>query len=298
MRRSSGSPADPLADANARGATIPFAVPARFALLLIGVRLLSVALSAWMIWLVLRGASSDAVFPPDGAWASLGLLPANLLCLWILRRSCRSQGIDLATAVGYRPDRLSGDVRRAGIWMLLIAGPFLVAVVVTLLAMFGAEAPAAFMRLLVAAASVPESSPWWLLVATVVAVIPFLLTNAAAEELVYRGVGLAGFAGLAAPSTTPGGRADRRVRVAAGTLLVGVLFGAQHALFAGSPEGAVVYFVGFTVWGLMASLAASREGRLFPVVLAHLFTNALLVIPGAAIPVLRLAGIDLPLPWG
>lgn len=252
------------------------------AITLITIRLLALAAAAVAIWTALGATSTGAGFPPSGAWAPLGLLPANLLCLWLIRRNLARRGIPVREALGYRPGAVAADLRRALGWVLVVNLPFLAAIAIMLLVMYGATAPQAALAYGFAAAAVPASAPPWLLVMAAIATVPFLLTNAPAEELVYRGYGLAGLV--------------PRFGQMLGTAIVAMLFGAQHALFAASASGAMIYFVAFTVWGIMSSFAVRREGRLFPVLLAHLLVNALLCVPGILIPILRLFGIAIEPP--
>lgn len=277
MSGTGGSEAKPAGPVPVRPQGFPLAISPARSLALIGVRLATVAAAAVLLWLALAGTPAGAGFPLNGTWATIGLLPANLLCLWVMRRDLARRGSSLREALGVVPGAFAADLRRSLRWVLVVNLPFLAAIAIMLLVMFGSQAPAAAVEYLFAAAAVPASTPPWLLLIAALATVPFLLTNAPAEELVYRGYGLTGvIPWIGRPL---------------GTALVSVLFGAQHALFAASATGAVIYFVAFSVWGIMSAYAVRREGRLFPIVLAHFFVNALLCIPGIMIPALGLAGI-------
>ena len=245
---------------------------------LIATRLLAVFVTAALIWIGLGGWASGAGFPPSGTWAPLGLLPVNVLCIWLLVRRIRAQGLTLWEALGVERGRVWRDVRRGALCVLVLGVPFLLTIAVSVLVMYGAGAPRAFESMLLDASSLPAESPTPLLVLAVLSVVPFIVTNAPAEELVYRGYGMTGVAG----------RWGSRPGIAATSLL----FGLQHIVFAASVPGMIVYFLAFAVWGAMAALVVRAEGRLFPVVISHWIVNAGLSIPGLLIPAARLAGLS------
>ena len=247
------------------------------AFFLIGIRLLSVLAIAVVIWLGLGGRAGGAAFPPSGPWATLGLLPVNLLCLWLLHRRLRAQGLTFREALGVERGKVGRDIRWGLLWILVLNVPFMLAITATVFAMYGTGALGAFETMFFDASSVPDTSPAVMLVIAILSVIPFMLTNAPVEELVYRGYGLNGI--------------SSRWGSAAGIIVTSLLFGSQHVLFAASVPGMVVYFVAFTVWGAMAALIVRAQGRLFPVVISHWIVNTLLSVPGLLIPILQLAGV-------
>lgn len=243
---------------------------------LIGIRLGAVLAIAVVIWLGLGGAAGGVAFPPSGPWATLGLLPVNLLCLWLLLRRLRTEGLSLREALGVERGKVGRDIAWGLLWILVLNVPFMVAITVTVFAMYGSGAPAAFETLFFDASSVPDTSPGVLLVIAVLSVIPFMVTNAPVEELVYRGYGLNGI--------------SYRWGIVPGVIVTSILFGAQHILFAATVPGMLVYFVAFTVWGAVAAIIVRRQGRLFPVVISHWIVNTMLSVPGLLIPLTQLLG--------
>lgn len=97
------------------------------------------------------------------------------------------------------------------------------------------------------------------------------------EELVFRGYGRLGI--------------ESRWGSAIAIATTSLLFGVQHIFFAASAPGMLVFFVAFTVWGLMAALIVRKQGRLFPVIVAHYIINILLSAPALVFPILQLAGV-------
>ncbi|MGC3953155.1 MAG: CPBP family intramembrane metalloprotease [Propionicimonas sp.] len=154
--------------------------------------------------------------------------------------------------------------------------PFMAVVAGTVFALYGSDAPAAFATIFFDPASSVRMDPLVLLAVSLVAVVPFMLINAPTEELVFRGYGL--------------GQIGSRWGAAAGIVATSLLFGAQHVLFAATVSGMLVYFIAFTVWGLCAAIIVRRQGRLFPVVIAHWIVNVMMSSPAIVFPVLQLAG--------
>lgn len=98
-----------------------------------------------------------------------------------------------------------------------------------------------------------------LVVLAVVTVVTFAPVNAPVEELLYRG--------SAQPNLA------RRWPVPAAIAATAVAFGLQHVFFAPTPDAVLVYLCAFTVWGLGAGIIVHRQGRLFPMIVAHLVVN-------------------------
>src|SRR5690625_7792639 len=86
-----------------------------------------------------------------------------------------------------------------------------------------------------------------------VSVVLFMVLIAPTEELVFRGYGMAGL--------------EPRLGITGAIIVTAVLFGAQHVLFAATLPGMLVFFVAFTVWGVLAVVIVQKQGRLFPVVI-------------------------------
>lgn len=155
--------------------------------------------------------------------------------------------------------------------------PFMAVVAGTVFALYGSDAPSAFATIFFDPASSVQMEPAVLLVISLVAVVPFMLINAPTEELVFRGYGLDGIAS--------------RWGATAAVFATSLLFGAQHIFFAASVPGMLVYFIAFAVWGLCAALIVRRQGRLFPVVIAHWIVNIVMSSPAIILPILQLSGV-------
>lgn len=254
----------------------PVPIAARAWGLLAGRLCLVLAVSVLM-WLFLGATAGMSAFPPTTMWATLGLLPVNIICLIILVKLYRSQGLNLREAMGIRYERLGKDIGWGVLWLMVLNVPFVLAVTGTVWIMYGAQAPQAFATIFISADAQATMSPVTLLIIGLIAVLPFILINAPVEELVFRGYGLTGLqSGLG--------------RVGA-ILMSSLLFGAQHIIFAPTIPGMIVYFVAFTVWGATAAVIVIKQGRLFPVIIAHWIINFMLSAPALVLPVLLLTGV-------
>ena len=251
--------------------------PVRRAWSLLGLRLGLVLGVTLVMWLILRAATGTAAFPPNTTWATLGLLPVNVICLLVVRRFYRDEGISLSEALGIRKGRIGRDILWGLLWLVALAVPFMAAISGTVFALYGGDAPAAFETIFFDPASSVPMHPGILLAISIVAVVPFMLINAPTEELVFRGYALEGIAS--------------RWGVAAAIVATAVVFGVQHVLFAATVPGMLVYAIAFTVWGLCAATIVRRQGRILPVLIAHWIVNIMMSSPGIVLPILQLAGI-------
>lgn len=244
---------------------------------LLAARLGSILVVTVAMWLVIRATTGIESFPPSTTWATLGLLPVNVLCLVIVRKFYRDKGISLRAALGIQKGRIGRDVLWGLLWLFVLNVPFMAVVAGTVFALYGSDAPSAFATIFFDPASSVQMEPGVLLVISLVAVVPFMLINAPTEELVFRGYGLDGIAS----------RWGATVAIFATSLL----FGAQHILFAATLPGMLVYFIAFTVWGLCAALIVRKQGRLLPVVIAHWIVNIMMSSPAIILPILQLTGV-------
>src|SRR5690606_13728441 len=110
-----------------------------------------------------------------------------------------------------------------------------------------------------------EFSPWFAWASALATAFLFPITNAPAEELVYRGHAQGGLFASGYPAW-----------VALG--LPALAFGAQHVLLAPSTAGMAAYGCAFFAWGLGAGIIYRRHGRLMPVIIAHFVTNLLFAV--------------------
>jgi membrane protease YdiL (CAAX protease family) len=148
--------------------------------------------------------------------------------------------------------------------MVVLFVPFILAVNLAMLLLFGPNGMLdAFERVFAPDPTLQLEWPFWFaLSSALVTAVLFPLTNAPAEELVYRA--------HAQGELLAAGR-SRFTAV----LLPAVAFGLQHLLLAPSAAGMLVYGIAFLGWGLGAGLIYLRQRRLMPLVLAHFYTNAM-----------------------
>ena len=243
----------------------------------LALRLGMVLVISLLTWAVLRSTAGVSAFPPDTMWATLGLLPVNIICLLVVARFYRNQGLSLRDAMGIQRGRIAKDIGWGLLWLIVLNVPFALAVSGTVWLMYGAQAPEAFATIFIAPEAQASISPVALLIIALIAVIPFIVLNAPVEELVFRGYGLNGL--------QPG-----LGRIGA-IIMTSLLFGAQHIFFAATIPGMVVYFVAFTVWGGIAAIIVTRQRRLFPVIVAHWLINFMLSAPALVLPILMLSGV-------
>lgn len=244
---------------------------------IIGTRLLLVGALSLVTWYILQSTTQVNAYPPSTVWATLTLLPINLVGLWWLNKLYRSQGVTLRQAMGIRRGRLLQDIGWGLLWLIVLNIPFMLAVTATVFALYGRDAEEAFATIFFNPDALLPMSSAVLLGISVFSVIPFMVLNAPVEELIFRGYGLAGL-------QRPLGRAG-------GIIMSSVLFGAQHVVFAATVPGMVVFFIAFTIWGLIAAVIVSRQQRLFPVIIAHWIINIGLSSPALILPILMVTGV-------
>jgi hypothetical protein len=174
----------------------------------------------------------------------------------------------------------AGLVRDIGwgfVWIAVLSIPFVVAVIGTMFALHGGEAFEAFATVFFNPDAASVASPVMALILRIVVVITFAPLNAPAEEALYRGYSLRILS-------------SQWSRIAAVTLC-SVAFGMQHAFFAPTSDAMIVYVVAFTVWGAGSSIIVLKQGRLMPIVIAHLVVNLMTSSPAVKFPALQIAGL-------
>lgn len=234
-------------------------------------RIALVAAASALTWLLVR-AAGDVVFPPPAVLASLAMLPVNVICLALVARLLRCEGVRLRDALGIRPGHLLRDFLWGLVWIVVLYLPFVGAIMLVMWLRHGGEMFDAFETVFFDPAAVPElPAALWLVVA-VIAVLTFAPLNAPAEELVYRGWAQ--------------GRLARRWPTALAVTVPAILFGAQHLLYAPTPDAALAFACAFFVWGLGSGLIYLGQRRLMPLVFAHGVVNLLFALPALAIPFL------------
>ena len=113
-----------------------------------------------------------------------------------------------------------------------------------------------------------DLAPKTLIIIGVIGVIPFLLLNAATEELLYRGY------------------CQQHLKISGAIFLLAVAFGVQYALFEQDPSGMLLIFYRLVYWGLVAALIARIHKRLLPGMIALSILNLVMVLVGIGGPII------------
>lgn len=190
-------------------------------------------------------------------WSTLTLTVINLICLALLRRRARVEGFSLSALIGLRRGRWAADLGWGLLWSLLLGAALLAGVFAVILLWQGPAGLTNFEQVFIGEADFSFELPVWL---AVISAVAFPLLNPVVEELQYRGYAQTR---LAAASG----------RVSAGIWLSALGFGLQHVVFAVTLVSAAAYAAGFFLWGLGAGVIAHRQGRLFPLIVAHFISN-------------------------
>ncbi|MDO5099723.1 MAG: CPBP family intramembrane metalloprotease [Corynebacterium sp.] len=244
------------------------------ATLLIAVRLGLVVVVTGFLWLYQQKALGIDGFPPGSFLATIGLLPVNIVCLWLVVALYRRMGVTVRQAVGVRTGRIAVDIGWGLLWFMVLNLPFMVVIWLVMFAIYGTEVLSAFEVIFIDNAAVAAGNSPVAIAVGIVSLIGFVAINALTEELVFRGYGLAGL--------------KRRLGATIAVVSSSVAFGMQHIFFASTGAAMLVYFMAFTVWGLIACVIVRRQGRLFPVLVAHALVNFLGAAPGVGIAVYQL----------
>ncbi|HET8986281.1 MAG TPA: CPBP family intramembrane glutamic endopeptidase [Trueperaceae bacterium] len=200
--------------------------------------------------------------------SALYFVPANIACLLILRRSLRARGSSLRRLADFDRTRFGSDVLRGLLWLFVLFIPFAAALNLAMLVLFGPSGMIGAYETVFAPdpAQLVAFAPWFAWGSAAVTAVLFPVTNAPAEELVFRG-------------HAQGGLFDARRPAWLALGLPAVAFGIQHVLLAPSATGMLVYACAFFGWGLGAGIIYRRTGRLMPVIIAHFFTNLMAIAP-------------------
>lgn len=190
-------------------------------------------------------------------WSTLTLTVINLICIALLGWRARVEGFSLRAMIGLRRRWWAADLGWGLLWSLLLGAALLAGVFAVVLLWQGPAGATDFERVFVGEADFSFTLPVWL---AVISAVAFPLLNPVVEELQYRGYAQTR---LAAASG----------RVGAGIWLSALGFGLQHVVFAVTLTSAAAYAAGFFLWGLGAGVIAHRQGRLFPLIVAHFVSN-------------------------
>src|SRR5690625_7604982 len=99
---------------------------------LLCLRLALVLVITLLMWVALGNVAGVAAFPPETMWATLGLLPVNVVCLIVVRKVYRQHDLTLRQALGIQPGRAGKDLPRRRLWLLVVDVPSGVVVAVRL----------------------------------------------------------------------------------------------------------------------------------------------------------------------
>lgn len=214
---------------------------------------------------LLTGAPFSLALTPQ--LSALYFIPVNLLSLWLLRRRLAAEGSGLRQLAGFEAARLGRDALQGLAWQVALFLPFLVAVNLVMLALFGPGGMWGAYEAVFAPdpALQAEWAPWFSWTTALITALLFPLSNAPAEELTYRGYAQ----GRLLASGRPAWLA---------VMLPAALFGVQHLLLAPSAAGMLVYGAAFLCWGAGAGLIYLRGRRLMPLIFAHLYTNGIFAL--------------------
>ncbi len=205
---------------------------------------------AWLLLIV----NGRWVLPPGSMIATWTIVPVNVVTWIVVLRILRRRGVRLRDLLSPGPRGAGVDVLWGLLWLAVLYLPFAGAIMGSF-ALLEPEPFAAFATAFGSQATLIDLPPVAAAVIAVTAFVLFTPLNAPVEELAFRGIaqqGMGGWTGVLVPS---------------------LAFGFQHAWFAATPNAAVAMFAAFTVWGLGSALIVRWQGRLLPVLVAHIVVN-------------------------
>lgn len=234
------------------------------------VRIALVALAALVTSAILALAGQPSGPEAVSTFGAIYLLPVNIVSLvlagWLLKR----EGSTIRSVIGFDRSRLGRDIAWGALWLMVLWVPFVVAIMGTMFALYGADMFHRFETVFAPdVAAIPALGFTSSIIFAIVAVITFAPLNAPAEEIVYRGYSQ--------------GRLARCHPIAA-VLVPSLLFGIQHVAFAATPAAMLVYAVAFFAWGLGSALIYRWQRRLMPLIIAHVIVNLTTSLPALILP--------------
>jgi membrane protease YdiL (CAAX protease family) len=210
-----------------------------------------------IVILAYRLAGSPVGIAAGLGWSTLTMTIVNLISIALLIWRGRVEGIHWREIIGFRRERLLGDLVWGLLWSLVLGGLLLIGIFATVLAFHGTAGLANLGSVFAGNANFSFELPLWL---AVVSAILFPLLTAPVEEVQYRGY------------------AQPHLIVASGSIWAGMViaavgFGLQHIAYALTVSSAVAFAAGFFLWGLGAGVIARRQHRLVPLIIAHFISN-------------------------
>ena len=215
-------------------------------------------------------SGNDVPFPASG-YGALYILPVNILSLVLVRWLVHREGGRLRDLIGFSRKRLGRDILWGLLWLMVLYFPFVLAIMGTMFALYGAEL---FTQFEAVFAPSPEAVPILPFAASLTLAIVLFVTftplNAPVEEVVYRGYAQRN---LGSPTWFA-------------ILLPAIAFGIQHMFFSPTLPGMVVYGVAFFVWSVVGGIIYAKQRRLMPLIVAHVLVNLFTSAPALVVPFL------------
>jgi len=210
----------------------------------------------------------DFQFPFLNDMSPIYFTLVNVLCFVLLHHLLKKDGRSLKDLSGFQRERLWKDILYGFLWLFILYIPFLIAVVITMLTMFGTDFHLHFQTVFTGdAESSNFARPEWLLWFSACTALVFPFLNAPIEELMYRGYAQPIFL-------------KHFNKIVPAIAIPSLGFALQHIMLAPSWQGAVVYFVAFFLWGVGSGIIYYKQKRLFPLIVCHFVVNvAFSVIP-------------------
>lgn len=224
-----------------------------------------------LTWLILLAAGQQPSFPP-AMLSALAMLPVNVATLLLLRHRLRREGRRIRDLIGFSAARLPRDLLWGLLWFVVLQTVFMAVIMLIMGLRYGAGMFEAFATIFVDEAPLQLPVPMMITLAVITA-ITFAPLNAPAEELVYRGYAQTELV-------------RHRLPIVLAVGLPAVLFGLQHLFYAPTSAAMPVFGCAFVVWAVGAGLIVLKQGRLMPMIIAHLLVNLLTSLPLLLVPLL------------
>jgi membrane protease YdiL (CAAX protease family) len=233
------------------------------------IRLPFILVGSGIAILAYRSAGIPAGIAAGLGWSTLTLTIVNLLNLGLLIWRGNLEDFNLKQAIGFHWRLLWRDLAMGVALSLLLGMLMLSGVFTVIFLLHSTNGFANLESVFVGNADFSFPLPAWL---AVVSAVAFPLLNPLVEELHYRG--------YTQPRLITGLH-----NLPAGIVLTALGFGLQHMVFAVTLSSALAYATGFFLWGLGAGFVFQRQGRLFPLIIAHFISN----LSFGVIPLLMIA---------
>ena len=138
-------------------------------------------------WLVVTALAGGTGFPPDPMVAMLGLLPVDLVSLWLVARMLRAQGSSIRDLLAHEPGTWRRETAWALLWVMVLFVPFIAGIMGRTWVLHGVDVFVAFETMLYDPDAATTMSAGLMLVLGTVALVTFAPLNTPTEELLYRG---------------------------------------------------------------------------------------------------------------